>query len=185
MWRNQKSGYGLISIVVHWLMAFAVIGLFALGLYMVDLSYYDPFYHQALSLHKSIGMLLVALFIFRLIWISLNPKPKMLGDNHKLILLAKGVHGLLYLLLFVLFISGYLISSAAGNGIELFNWIVIPAITAIGEQANKAGNIHAIAAYSLIVLVALHALAAIKHQIIDKDDTLKRMLKPIKPNTKE
>lgn len=180
MWCNQKSGYGLVSILIHWFMAFAVIGLFALGLYMVNLDYYDPFYHQALNLHKSIGMLLVVLFVFRLLWVSLNPKPKILGNNYKLILLAKAVHVFLYLLLLILFISGYLISTAAGSGIELFGWIVIPAVVGLGEQADIAAVVHTIVAYSLMVLVALHALAAIKHQIIDKDDTLKRMLKPIK-----
>lgn len=180
MWRNKESGYGLINILIHWLMAFCVIGLFALGVYMVDLSYYDPFYHQALSLHKSVGILLMILFVFRLLWIRLNPKPKPIENNPKLILLAKSVHWLLYLFLLILFVSGYLISTASNTSISLFDWISIPAIIAIKEKANMAGNIHMIAAYSLASLVVLHALAAIKHQIINKDDTLKRMLKPTK-----
>lgn len=180
MWRNQKSGYGLISIFLHWLMAVGVIGLFALGMYMVDLSYYDPFYHKALTWHKLFGMLLACLFIARIIWKIANPTPKMLGNNRMLHILAHATHGTLYLLLTIMFVSGYLISTASGAGIDIFNRFSIPALIQIGEKADAAGQAHALVAYCLMGLVSLHALAAIKHHIIDKDDTLKRMLKPIK-----
>ncbi|TMP79211.1 cytochrome B, partial [Pseudoalteromonas ruthenica] len=52
MLRNTKRSYGWVSIVFHWLSACAILAMFWLGLYMVDLSYYDPWYRDALTIHK-------------------------------------------------------------------------------------------------------------------------------------
>jgi len=57
--RNSSRRYGIISISLHWIFAIAVYGMFGLGLWMVTLSYYDGWYHQAPELHKSIGVLLM------------------------------------------------------------------------------------------------------------------------------
>ena len=73
-------------------------------------------------------------------------------------------------------LSGYLISTADGRAIEVFSWFEVPAtLSDIDGQEDIAGDIHEILAWTLIVLVALHALAALKHHFIDKDTTLKRM----------
>ncbi|MEH6027842.1 cytochrome b/b6 domain-containing protein, partial [Enterobacter hormaechei] len=58
-WRNSSRRYGIISMCLHWLFAIAVYAMFGLGLWMVTLSYYDGWYHQAPELHKSIGVLLM------------------------------------------------------------------------------------------------------------------------------
>ena len=74
-------------------------------------------------------------------------------------------------------ITGYLISTADGRALEVFNWFSIPAtISGIEHQEDIAGDIHEILAFSLIAIVVLHAAGAIKHHVIDKDNTLKRML---------
>lgn len=74
-------------------------------------------------------------------------------------------------------ITGYLISTADGRGIEIFEFITIPAYGAIIEnQEDIAGLVHKWLAYSLIMLAILHALAALKHHLIDKDNTLNRMI---------
>jgi cytochrome b561 len=86
-------------------------------------------------------------------------------------------HGLLYLLLFALMVSGYLISTADGRGLEVFDWFAIPAtLSGLKGQEDLAGEVHLYLAWSLILLAALHALAALKHHFIDRDITLKRML---------
>ncbi len=80
-------------------------------------------------------------------------------------------------MLFGLFISGYLISTADGRAIEVFNWFSIPALGELfSDQADIAGEIHYYLAFSLIGLAVLHALAALKHHYINKDNTLKKML---------
>ena len=91
--------------------------------------------------------------------------------------LASLVHGLLYLLLIVIVLSGYLISTAKGQGIDVFGWFTLPAlITGLPEQADRAGLVHYWLAISVLVLAGLHALGALKHHFIDRDNTLRRML---------
>lgn len=177
-YRNTQTGYGWISICIHWITAITVIGMFALGLWMVDLTYYDEWYRTAPLIHKGIGVMLLLLTLFRLVWKRMNPLPAEVAE-HKPIerKLAKIAHSMLYVLLFSLMITGYLISTADGRALEVFNWFSIPAtISGIEHQEDIAGDIHEILAFSLIAFVVLHAAGAIKHHVIDKDNTLKRML---------
>ena len=93
---------------------------------------------------------------------------------------AKAGHGLLYLMLIVLFISGYLISTADGHSIDVFNWFSVPGFGSFVEnQEDIAGEIHEIIAFGIIGLAVLHALAALKHHFLDRDNTLSRMIKPV------
>lgn len=90
---------------------------------------------------------------------------------------GKAIHSILYLLIFTIMITGYLISTADGRGIDVFEIITIPAFGSIIEnQEDIAGLIHKWLAYLLILLAALHAFAALKHHFIDKDNTLNRMI---------
>jgi len=178
MWRNTGNSYGLVSISLHWLVALTVISLFALGVWMVELTYYDPWYKTGPDLHKSIGLTLFAVMLLRLAWHLLNPRPHSEGTPLEQ-RLAGIVHTLLLVLLFMVMISGYLISTADGRAIDVFNLISVPAVISGREQQEDiAGLAHQILAYGLIALVALHALAALKHHFIDRDQTLERMLKP-------
>lgn len=177
-WKNNQNGWGMISIAIHWITAVSVIALFALGLWMVDLTYYDDWYRTAPYLHKSIGVLLLCLTLFRLAWIYSNPRPVLLDSysdiEHKL---AHWGHGFMYLLLFSVTLSGYFISTADGRGIEVFGWFEVPAVVlGIENQEDLAGDIHFVLAVTLISMVVVHAAAAMKHHWIDKDPTLKRML---------
>jgi cytochrome b561 len=178
MWRNTGNSYGLVSISLHWLVALTVIGLFALGVWMVELTYYDPWYKTGPDLHRSIGITLFAVMLMRLAWRLINPRPHAEGTRLEQ-RLAGIAHTLLFVLLFVVMISGYLISTADGRAIDVFGLFTVPALISGREQQEDiAGLAHQILAYGLIALVALHALAALKHHFIDRDQTLKRMLKP-------
>lgn len=83
---------------------------------------------------------------------------------------------LLYLILFAIIISGYLISTADGQPISVFDWFSVPAVFTGREQADLAGDVHLYLAWAVVVLSLLHAAGALKHHFIDKDITLKRML---------
>ncbi len=176
--KNTKNNYGLIAILLHWLMAIIIIGLFVIGKIMHDMDYYDPNYHVFPWWHKSFGLLIVVLFVFRLIWKLKNPKVSQIQSGKAIELkLAKIAHALMYLLILICCVSGVMISTAEGAGIEFFGWFDIPAFIANGEpQADLAGEIHEISTLALIVLAAMHFLAAIKHHFINRNDTLKRML---------
>jgi cytochrome b561 len=86
-------------------------------------------------------------------------------------------HSVLYLGLFLVMMSGYLISTADGRAISVFGLFDVPAlITSIPNQADSAGLVHEYAAWALVIFAVVHALAALKHHFIDRDATLKRML---------
>lgn len=175
---NTRTSYGYISIFFHWLSALSIFGLFGLGYYMVDLTYYHEWYKTAPELHKSIGIVFFVLMIFRLVWRVKQIQPNHL-DSHSLLEQKAGkiTHTLLYWLIFTIMVAGYLISTADGRGIEVFEFVTIPAIGSIIEnQEDIAGVVHKWLAYGLIGLALLHALAALKHHFIDKDNTLNRII---------
>ncbi|BCO30678.1 cytochrome b [Thiohalobacter sp. COW1] len=179
MLRNTSTGYGWISILLHWLVALVIIGLFALGLWMTDLTYYDPWYREAPAIHKSVGILLFLAILLRLAWRWCNPRPVPLS-NHKPWerRLAHWTHVLLYALPLLVMVSGYLISTAEGRPVEVFDWFSVPAtFSGYEQQEDIAGEIHEILAFILIGLASVHALAALKHHFIDRDRTLRRMLR--------
>ena len=72
---SHLLGYGLVAISLHWLVAFVVIGLFALGVWMTDLTYYDDWYKRAPDLHKGVGILLFLAMLGRVVWRALNVTP--------------------------------------------------------------------------------------------------------------
>ncbi|HEY7773651.1 MAG TPA: cytochrome b [Marinagarivorans sp.] len=178
MIKNTPEHFGLLSRAIHWLSAFLVIGLFALGLWMSGLSYYHEWYQTAPDLHRSFGVVLLLLTVVRVLWYQVSPKPKPLSHHsRKERMLAVATHHTLMALLLVMFVSGYLITTAKGDPVYVFDLFAIPSlINGIDNLEDYAGDVHEIAAYSIIGLAALHAAGALKHHFIDKDSTLKRML---------
>ncbi|TFH88205.1 cytochrome b [Billgrantia azerbaijanica] len=178
MWRNTRTGWGLVSVALHWLSAVAVIGLFLLGWWMTDLGYYDPWYNRAPWWHRSVGLLLLLATLLRLGWRLVQPAPAAVGARPERIAAHLGHLGL-YLLLLTVLVSGYLISAADGHGIDVFGWFEIPALVSdLPNQETLAGEIHWYSALALLALAAGHSLAAFKHHLLDRHDTLLRMLDP-------
>jgi len=173
---SQVKQYNSVSRWIHWISALVIIGMFAAGIWMVDLSYYSSWYQKAPHWHKSIGLLLAALTTFRIAWKFVTLSPLIEGSSLEKFI-AKIVHLFIYFDLFVLFGSGYLISTEDGRGIDVFSWFTVPGAGALFEgQSDLAGVIHLYAAWILIIMAALHALAAVKHHFIDKDNTLRKMI---------
>ncbi len=180
MFTNTATNYGLISIVLHWITALTIIGLFGLGFWMVELGYYDSYYRAAPALHKSIGLTFALIFLLRLFWRIYQLKPTPLASHSQLEKRAAlWVHRTLYLLIFITMLSGYFISTADNRGIEVFGLITIPSMGAfVDNQEDLAGVIHKYVAYLVVAIATIHALAAIKHHLIDKDKTMLRIIKP-------
>lgn len=177
-WTNNHIRFGAVAIALHWLVALAVFGLFAVGWWMTGLDYYSAWYQAAPWWHKSVGLTLALIVLLRIIWRFVNPPPAPLETHTPAeTRIAKVVHLLLYFLLVVTFISGYLISTADGRPIEVFGWFTVPAtLTSVPNQEDIAGWIHWIVACTLMGLVGLHAMAALKHHFIDRDRSLLRIL---------
>ncbi len=170
------QNYNLLARVMHWISALAIIGLFAVGLWMVELSYYSEWYRTAPHYHRSIGILLAIVTVARIVWKHITASPKAEGKAYE-VAAAKVAHAVMYILLITIFITGYLISTSDGRGIEVFNWFTVPGAGELfPNQSDLAGEIHFYSAWAVILIAGLHALAALKHHFIDKDNTLRKML---------
>ncbi len=174
--KNNRTQFGWVAIALHWVMALAIFAMFALGFWMVELNYYDSWYHDAPYIHKAIGMLLLFLLAFRIVWVLANVKPDILGLAWER-MIALIVHRTHYVLMLALMVTGYLIPTANSVGIDVFGWFTVPAsLSFTKEEADIVGKIHWAAAWAMMGLAALHTGAALKHHFIDRDATLLRML---------
>ncbi|VAW50956.1 hypothetical protein MNBD_GAMMA06-1628 [hydrothermal vent metagenome] len=144
---------------------------------MVDLNYYDDWYQVAPAWHKSIGIVLASLLLFRILWMCFQIKPTPLIKNKWVAQLTSLTHAGMLFLLVIIVISGYLISTADGRAIVVFDLFEIPAtITSIKNQEDISGEFHFYMTTILMLIAGLHAVAALAHHFIYKDKTLSRML---------
>lgn len=173
---NKPQQYDLVSKLFHWTSVVAIFGLFGLGYWMVDLTYYDSWYKTGPDIHRSVGICLALLTVARFIWKLNTVHPEVEGKPYEVVI-AKLVHSLFYVLLTIIFISGYLITTADGNSIDVFNWFSVPGFGSLIEnQEDIAGEVHFYLAYAVIGLAIVHALAAMKHHFVNKDKTLIKMI---------
>lgn len=172
---NTKSNYGLIAILLHWIMAILLIALLILGLYMVQL----PISLDKLKLygwHKEYGLLALILVLMRIIWRFSNTTP-LLSIPWWEKVAARSAHWIFYILMFAMPITGWLMTSAAGLPVSFFGWFVLPDLVAADANLmNLFTEIHKWLGYGLIALLTIHITAALKHHFINKDDILRRMI---------
>lgn len=175
MIRDTNDGYGLVSRILHWGMALAIFALFALGYWMVGLDYYSPYYKSAPDFHRSAGLILLAVLCLRIGWRLANVKP----DGAILTPIERKtsrlVHAAFYVLLVVLMVSGYVMSTADGRPIDVFDWFSVPSLATSKGTEDAAGLVHEWVAYAVMGLAALHAAAAVKHRFFERDQGSNRM----------
>lgn len=174
--KNSSQQFGMISRANHWISAFLFIGLVILGLYMEDLPK-DPFKYELYDIHKSLGVILLGLVVLRLIWLKISPNPPVLASNRMEEVLAKLVKIILYIGLFFIPLSGWIMSNAGGHEVAVFGWFEMPVIVpenhAIKEVAKEIHEVLGATVLPLVIL--LHFAAAMKHHFVTKDATLSRM----------
>lgn len=172
---NTEDEYGIIAKAFHWLIAVLIIGLIPVGLFMTGMEN-SPLKFEIYALHKSFGLLVFFLGVGRLVWRFISPPPDHLETHASWErTLAAAAHFWLYVCIIGMPLSGWLMSSAAEFPVPFFG-INLPYL--IGKDQDLAeffGEAHEILAYTLLFILALHAAGALKHHIIDKDDTLQRM----------
>jgi len=173
--KDTSDGFGLVSRLLHWLLAVAIVVLFAVGYWMVGLDYTSPYYNSAPAWHEAVGIMVLIAMTLRLGWRFANPNPTSDHLSRFEHLAARGVHSALYVLVFAVLISGYLISTADGRAIHLFWGINVPSVVEAAGIESLSGKIHRILSYVTIALAGLHTGAALKHHFIDRDTTLTRM----------
>ena len=173
--------YSLTAIVLHWVLGLALLGIFAVGLYMTDLPF-SPTRLKLYNWHKWAGVTILALSVLRLLW-RLTHRPPALPGKISAAMPAwqhwahHGTHHALYALFFLVPLIGWAYSSAAGFPIVVFGVLPLPDfVPADKALAEMIKPFHELSAFALIGLAGLHIAAALKHQWIDRDGLIKRML---------
>ena len=174
MLANTPESFGLISRFLHWGIALLVIVMLSLGLRLSDMEPGLPNL-WLYGLHKSLGLLTLALMIARLIWHSVSPPPKAIGGGWQATA-ARITHAAIYALLIAIPLSGWAASSATGIDTLFFDRWVVPAIAPVSTLWEERGfTLHDLLTKALLALLALHMGAALKREM-DGDGTLRRMV---------
>ena len=170
--------YTKTAILLHWLIALLIIASFALGVTMTDIPGITPSKLKYFSWHKWLGVTVLGLACVRLLWRLTHlppPYPPRMSDWLKSA--ATALHMLLYVLLFAVPVSGYFYSLAAGVPVVYLGLIPLPVLMGPDPALKPLlKTFHYFLNMLLLGSVGLHALAALKHQFIERDDVLKRML---------
>ncbi len=176
---RSPARYTRPAIALHWIVAMMLVGSFSLGLYMSDLPI-SPWKLQYFSWHKWNGITILALALLRLLWRLTHPAPPPApGLPRWQALAAHGAHVGLYVLLFVIPLSGWIYSSASGYPVVYLGIksLQLPDLVARNkETAETLKSVHQFLNWSLLALVSIHVAAALKHHFLDRDETLRRML---------
>ena len=173
----KKKSFSLSTKLLHWLIAGHMSGLIVSGWWIVDLSFYSSWYYLAPSLHKSFGVIVFFMGLILLLN-KFRKRPPPLDSYTKLEKLAsKFAHLLLFASLITIPVSGYIFTTFTGQNVSIFNTFDIPAVLVTSEKIRDlAIEFHINASYGIAVVVFVHAGGALKHHLLDKDRTLRRML---------
>ncbi|CAG2141895.1 cytochrome b [Cupriavidus plantarum] len=170
--------YTATAIGFHWLIAFGIFAAFGLGLYMTSIHGFTPTKLKLFSWHKWLGVTIFALAVLRVLWRATHAAPPVAANTPAWqARAAAGAHHLLYLLILVVPVTGYLYSCAAGVPVVYLGLWKLPMLVEPSETTAALLKVtHIWLNYTMAAIVVVHALAAVKHQVIDRDGTLARML---------
>lgn len=173
--------YDPVAITLHWLIAGLMIPMLCVSFFLGDLP--DSIKGDAYTMHKSIGITVLALSLFRLMWRLLNPPPALpTGLKPWERRAAKTTHWLFYVLMLAMPMTGWLMVSASKKYPTVYFWLAevpflpLPAGIDSKATAKAFSESHELIAIAGLVLLALHIGAALKHRFIYRDGVLTRML---------
>lgn len=189
MMRNTRTGYGWIAIFLHWAIALLIIGQWALG-WTMEHAVGPKLAFGLIQWHKSFGLLILALAALRLLWRLGNPPPRLPAGMSPVEKLAAGAsHRGLYGLMFLLPLSGWALVSVSVLEIPTYAFylVLIPHLPLAKSDAAETfwTGVHQVLGWSLLALVLLHVLAALRHHFRLRDDVLLRMLRPARSLTRD
>lgn len=174
----MQERYNGIAILFHWLIAVLIVGAFTMGLVMTDIPGITPTKLKYYSWHKWAGVTVLALAALRLLWrlakgVPAYPVSMPVWQKSA----ASGLHTVLYVLMFAVPLSGYFYTLSAGIPVVYFGLFKLPVlIEADAALKPTLKALHYWLNMGLLASVLMHAGAALKHQFIDRDGVLKRML---------
>ncbi|MDP1863454.1 MAG: cytochrome b [Thiobacillus sp.] len=173
---NTVLRYSPPAVVLHWLIALLIFVTFPLGVYMHELPL-SPDKLKLYSYHKWIGITILMLASLRVMWRVTHTPPPLPDDMVRWQRLAsQAVHGLLYVLILAIPLSGWLMSSAKGFQTVWFGVLPLPDL--IGKDkalGDLLAEVHEILNFTLLALVILHVGAAFKHHFFERQPFMQRM----------
>lgn len=175
--RNTQDNYGVVSKLLHWLIAALIIIMLCAGVSLQYLPKGD-FSRNLLFVHKSTGVTILGLMVLRLLWRWINPIPKFPSSMSLLEkMAARTVHFLFYILIIAMPITGIVMTLAGGYTVPFWGLgnIQLAMIPKYKPLSELMAHWHEYLAWTIAAFYLLHTLAALKHHFFDKDNILKRM----------
>jgi cytochrome b561 len=167
--------YTHTAVSLHWLSAILIACAFALGWTMTELAI-SPLKLRMFNWHKWLGVSVLALAVIRVLWRCLRAPPPLLPMPRWQHRAAQAMHGVLYALLFALPLSGWAYSNAVGYPVVYLGLVRLPNLVAKDKALGATLlTVHEVLGWVLLFTLSAHALAALKHHLIHRDDTLRRM----------
>ena len=174
--KSSENRWGSVAKTLHWLMALGILGNGIVGLIMVDMSR-GMTKLNIFAIHKSIGLSVLALLLLRVSWRMLDRKPIDEPMPRWQRLAAHATHGVLYLLMLAIPLSGWVYNSAHGYPLQWFKWFNLPALVEKNDALSElAGETHEILFWVIVVVLVAHVGGALVHHWFERDNTLLRML---------
>ena len=177
MLRNTLESYGSVSKIFHWVIGLSIISLLCVGLIMTTIAP-SSLKNTLYGLHKSTGVIIFFLALARLLWrlsMAVPALPLTLGTAHHFF--ARVSTYSLYMLMFVMPLSGFIMSQAANKPVTLYNLYTLPALLPLNPDISHTARLtHHYAGYILMGILTVHIGAAFYHHAILRNNILKRML---------
>lgn len=176
---TSAARYGRGAIVLHWLIAVLIALNIAAAWIAEDLPKDDR--AMVMGNHKAVGITVLLLTMLRIVWRwAHRPPPALESLRAWEAALSRVVHAVFYFLMLAIPLTGWAMSSAfsKGAGVPLFGLVTVPALP-VGHDKPAAevfAELHEVLAYLMIALIGLHVAGALKHHLIDRDGTLRRMV---------
>ncbi len=175
--KDTHEKFSLPTVLLHWLIAIPFIGMIVVGLILEDMER-GPDKGALIGVHKSVGILILVFAVLRILWRIKNNFPKPLSEMPSW---QKGLASLAHWVLIIgtvmMPVSGIIMSIGGGHPIGIFGLEIISGSEVQNESLSEIGHIlHGLGGKLMILFVVLHIIGAVKHQRVDKDGTLSRML---------
>lgn len=173
---RDEQTYGPVARSLHWIVFGLLAAQYTVGSLMPDIRRDTP-QEGLVNLHLTLGSTILFFVVLRLIWRILRPTPLSTAVPVWDRKLSRAVHDLLYLLLIVTPILGWIAAGSNGYTVRLFGFVPLPALAAKGtEWAHEMGDVHNFLVWVMLGVIGLHVLGALYHYFIVRDRILQRML---------